>query len=158
MFLDQHPCWSWNNIPINQSQLRDTFTGNVCFRITTRVRCFCTLVIQLSFPSDFWDKLWVGKVRGRDRVRFMFLDSNVVPGTTKDIVQEHVWLGMATDKTVYLDCVNTDKRSDSKSSKGFYPWVIVIPTLSHGNSYVFYEVANLYEFVRPHSYDLVRFV
>ncbi len=23
------------------------------------------------------------------------------------------------------------------------------------NSYVFYEVANSYEFVRPHSYDLV---
>ncbi len=32
------------------------------------------------------------------------------------------------------------------------------PTLSHGNSYVFYEVANLYEFVRPHLYDLVWFV
>ncbi len=32
------------------------------------------------------------------------------------------------------------------------------PTLSHGNSYVFYEVANSYEFVRPHSYDFVRFV
>ncbi len=26
------------------------------------------------------------------------------------------------------------------------------------NSYVFYEVAKLYEFVRPHSYDFVRFV
>ncbi len=33
-----------------------------------------------------------------------------------------------------------------------------LPTLSHGNLYVFYEVANSYEFVRPHSYDLVRFV
>ncbi len=33
-----------------------------------------------------------------------------------------------------------------------------VPTLSHGNSYVFYEVANSYEFVRLHSYDLVRFV
>ncbi len=31
-------------------------------------------------------------------------------------------------------------------------------TLSRGNSYVFYEVANLYEFVWPHSYDLVQFV
>ncbi len=31
-------------------------------------------------------------------------------------------------------------------------------TLSHGNSYIFYEVANSYEFVRLHSYDLVRFV
>ncbi len=26
------------------------------------------------------------------------------------------------------------------------------------NLYVFYEVANLYEFVWPHSYDFVRFV
>ncbi len=33
-----------------------------------------------------------------------------------------------------------------------------LPTLSRGNSYVFYEVANLYEFVWPHSYDLVQFV
>ncbi len=32
------------------------------------------------------------------------------------------------------------------------------PTLSHGNSYVFYEVANSYEFVRPHLYNFVRFV
>ncbi len=31
-----------------------------------------------------------------------------------------------------------------------------MPTLSHGNSYVFYEVANSYEFVRPHSYDLSK--
>ncbi len=34
----------------------------------------------------------------------------------------------------------------------------VISTQSHGNSYIFYKVANSYEFVRPHSYDLVRFV
>ncbi len=26
------------------------------------------------------------------------------------------------------------------------------------NLYAFYEVANSYEFVRPHSYDFVRFV
>ncbi len=32
------------------------------------------------------------------------------------------------------------------------------PTLSHSNAFVFYEVANSYEFVRPHSYDLVRFL
>ncbi len=30
MFLDQHPCWSWN-ISINQSELRDKFTGIVNF-------------------------------------------------------------------------------------------------------------------------------
>ncbi len=32
------------------------------------------------------------------------------------------------------------------------------PTLFHGNSYIFYEVANFYEFVPPHSYDLVWFL
>ncbi len=26
------------------------------------------------------------------------------------------------------------------------------------NAYIFYEVANSYEFIGPHSYDLVRFV
>ncbi len=30
------------------------------------------------------------------------------------------------------------------------------PTLSHGNSYIFYKVANLYEFAQPHSYNLVK--
>ncbi len=30
------------------------------------------------------------------------------------------------------------------------------PTLSHGNSYIFYEVANSYDLAQ--SYDLVRFV
>ncbi len=37
-------------------------------------------------------------------------------------------------------------------------WIYIweFPTLSHGNSYVFYEVANSYEFVRPHSYDLSK--
>ncbi len=29
---------------------------------------------------------------------------------------------------------------------------------SHGNSYIFYEVDNSYEFIRPHSKDLVWFV
>ncbi len=54
MFPDQHLCWSWNNIPINQSEFRDKFTGNVHFSLTTRVRCcFYTLAIQLSFRSDF---------------------------------------------------------------------------------------------------------
>ncbi len=32
------------------------------------------------------------------------------------------------------------------------------PTLSHGNSYIFYKVANLYEYAQPHSYDLVQFL
>ena len=33
-----------------------------------------------------------------------------------------------------------------------------IPARSHGNSYIFYEVANSYEFVRPHSYKFIRFL
>ncbi len=32
-----------------------------------------------------------------------------------------------------------------------------VPARSHGNSYIFYEVANSYEFVRPHSYKFIRF-
>ncbi len=28
--------------------------------------------------------------------------------------------------------------------------------LSHGNLYIFYEVANSYEFVQPPSYDLLN--
>ncbi len=31
----------------------------------------------------------------------------------------------------------------------------LVPTFSHGNSYIFYEVANSYEFIRPHSYNVV---
>lgn len=42
------------NIPGNQSELRDYFTGDVSFSLTTRDRCFYTLVIQLS--SEFRDK------------------------------------------------------------------------------------------------------
>ncbi len=42
--------------------------------------------------------------------------------------------------------------------------VLSVPVLpdpwagSHGNSYIFYEVANSYEFVRPHSYKFIRFL
>ncbi len=66
---------SWNNFPINQSDLRDTFTGN---GHTKRVSCFCTLDIQLSFPSDFWDKLLVGIGLA---LGICFWAVNVVPGT-----------------------------------------------------------------------------
>ncbi len=51
---------SWINIPINQSELRDNFSGNICFRLTIKVRCFYTLVNQLSFHTDFRNRLWVG--------------------------------------------------------------------------------------------------
>jgi len=44
MFLDQYLCWSWNNIPINQSDFRDTFMSNLCLQ-----QGFYTSVIDLSF-------------------------------------------------------------------------------------------------------------
>ncbi len=75
MFLDQHPCCSWNNIPINQSELRDKITGNVNCSLTTRVMCFYILVIQPSFPSDFRDELWVGLGLG-----FVFQQKKFDPG------------------------------------------------------------------------------
>jgi len=59
MLLDQHLCWFWNNISINQSG--DKFTVYVKFMLTTRDRCFYISVIHLSFPSDFKEKLWVSK-------------------------------------------------------------------------------------------------
>ncbi len=34
----------------------------------------------------------------------------------------------------------------------------VLPARSHGNSYIFYKVANSYEFVWPHSYKFIRFL
>ncbi len=51
---------SWINILINQSELRDNFSENICLRHIIRVRCFYTFVNQLSFPTDFRNKLWVG--------------------------------------------------------------------------------------------------
>ncbi len=60
MFLDQHPCWPRNNIPINQSELRDNFSENICFSLTIRARCFYITVNQLQFPTDFRNTLWLG--------------------------------------------------------------------------------------------------
>ncbi len=34
MFLDQHLCWPWNNIVINQSDLKNQFIVFVKFRLT----------------------------------------------------------------------------------------------------------------------------
>uniref|UniRef100_A0A8C1GQ99 PAR14-like first RRM domain-containing protein n=1 Tax=Cyprinus carpio TaxID=7962 RepID=A0A8C1GQ99_CYPCA len=36
------------------------FSGNICFRLTIRIRRFYTLVNQILFPTDFRNKLWVG--------------------------------------------------------------------------------------------------
>ncbi len=45
----------------------------------------------------------------------------------------------------------------------FFQWLLLnfsVPIQHYlmTNVYIFYEVANLNEFVRPHSYDFVRFV
>ncbi len=37
-------------------------------------------------------------------------------------------------------------------------WNAEIPARSHGNSYIFYEVANSYEFLWPHSYKFIQFL
>jgi len=68
IFLDQYLCSSWNNIPINQSDLREKLTVYVKFMLTTRVRCFYTSVIHLSFPSYFRDKLGLGMRMGGKRI------------------------------------------------------------------------------------------
>ncbi len=43
MFLDQHLCWPWNNIVINQSDLKNTFQIFVKFRLIISF-CACTSV------------------------------------------------------------------------------------------------------------------
>ncbi len=50
MFLDQHLCWPWNNIVINQSDLKNQFIVFVKFRLTISVWCLYISVIHLSFP------------------------------------------------------------------------------------------------------------
>ncbi len=44
--------------------------------------------------------------------------------------------------------------SQTLGMNAMYVW----PARSHGNSYIFYEVAYSYEFVRPHSYKFIRFL
>ncbi len=56
----QHVPGSTSLLLTNQSESRDNFSGNICFRLKIRVRCFYTFVNQLSFPTDFRNKLWVG--------------------------------------------------------------------------------------------------
>jgi len=59
MFLDQHLLfWSWNSIPINQSNMRNNFTDYVKFKLTARVWCFYISVINISFPYDFRENVW----------------------------------------------------------------------------------------------------
>ncbi len=49
MFLDQHLCWPWNNIVINQSDLKNKFIIFVKFRLIIRVCCLYISVIHLLF-------------------------------------------------------------------------------------------------------------
>ncbi len=39
IFLDQHLCWPWNNIAINQSDLKNKFIMFVKFKLTISVCC-----------------------------------------------------------------------------------------------------------------------
>jgi len=51
----------------------------------TTVRCFYTILIHLSFHSDFRQVMDRARFRGRDRVKTMFLDRIVIPGSTKNV-------------------------------------------------------------------------
>ncbi len=56
----QHLCWPWNNIVINQSDLKNKFTMFVKCRLTISVCFLYSSVIHLSFP------LILGITRGWD--------------------------------------------------------------------------------------------
>ncbi len=110
IFLDQHSCWSWNNIPINQSELRDNFSGNICFRLMIRVRCFYTLVNQL-FHTDFRNKLWVGLGLGVGiGLSLYFWTVMLIQDQQKMLIQEHVLLR----KITVTDQIRHSRVTDSK--------------------------------------------
>ncbi len=50
MFLDQQLCLPWNNIVINQSDLKNKFIMFVKFRLIISVCCLYISVIHLLFP------------------------------------------------------------------------------------------------------------
>ncbi len=86
MFQDQH-----------QSELRDNFSGNIFFRLMIRVRCFYTLVNQLSFPIYFSNKLWVGLGLGVGiGLSLYFWTVMLIQDKQKMLIQEHVLLGKIT--------------------------------------------------------------
>ncbi len=107
MFLNKHPCWSWNNIPINQSELRVNFSGNISCSLTIRVRCFYTLVNQLSFPTDFRNKLWVGLGLGVGiGLSLYFWTVMLIQDQQKMLIQEHVLLGKITATHIHVKAVS----------------------------------------------------
>jgi len=57
----QYICLScWNNIPINQSDLKEKFAVYVKFRVTTSADWVLRHQCYSPFPSDFRDILWDG--------------------------------------------------------------------------------------------------
>ncbi len=79
------------NITINQSEMRYNFSGNICFRLMIRVSCFYALVNQLSFPTDFRNKLWVGLGLGAGiGLSLYFWTGMLIQDQQKMLIQEHV--------------------------------------------------------------------
>ncbi len=62
---------SWNNIVINQSDLKNTFMIFVKFRLTISVWCLYISVIHLLFPLILGIKV---RFRCREMVKITFLD------------------------------------------------------------------------------------
>ncbi len=58
------------------------------------------------------------------------------------------WLEELFESWIFLQC----------SPCCFCTAYVATPARSHGNSYIFYTVANLYEFVWTHSYKFIRFL
>ncbi len=79
MFLGQH-LWSWNNIVINQSDLKNKFIIFVKFRPTNQFCCLYISLIPLSFPLILG--LLVGKVRFRCKWSRLNCWINMFPGST----------------------------------------------------------------------------
>ncbi len=95
MFLDQNSYWSWNVIPINQSELRDNFSGMICFGLMIRIRCFYILGNQLSLHTDYTNKLWIGLGVGIG-LSLYFWTVILIQDQQKMLIQEHVFLGKIT--------------------------------------------------------------
>lgn len=85
--------------------MRDRFSVNVKFCLTTRVRGFYTILIHLSFPSDIRDNIWVGLCLGAGVMigLGLFSDRNIVPGSTKNV-----------DPGTFLTCKSKQNHAKSR--------------------------------------------
>lgn len=100
--ISQNTTCSWINIPNNQSHLRDTFTGTVCFRVATRVI--------------------MGRFRFRVRDRSMILDINV-------LIQEHDLAKSRRPISMYnITIYSKMLKTNSKMTTGLT--VLKLPTIS----------------------------